>query len=228
MKSISLLFVIALFLVSIGQVNAVSETTMQPENIPNEPQRSENLEDLPHIEFDPFTVRHDSAGLDSFIRYMMDTQHFPGVATWCSKNGQVVWQRSYGYANLQDSIAVTDTTSFLLASISKTFTATAIMQLWERGLFDLDEDVNNHLDFDVRNPYYPDSAITFRMLMTHTSTIHDNWGMLPPWLPGDHPLPLGDFVYEYLVPGGIYYSPANFYNAKTVFQYIAKIRFSYL
>ena len=88
------------------------------------------------------------------------------------------------------------------------------MQLWERGLFNLDDDINNYLfPLSVRNPYYPDSAITFRMLMTHTSTIHDNWSMLPPWVSGDHPMSLGDFVQQYLVPGGAYYSTANFNNA---------------
>jgi CubicO group peptidase (beta-lactamase class C family) len=140
----------------------------------------------------------------------MDINHVPGAATWISKNGQVIWEQCYGYANLEDSIAVTDTTSFMLASISKTVVGTAIMQLWERGEFELDDDINDYLPFNVRNPYYPDSAITFQMLMTHTSSIHDNWSMIPLPQPGDPTMPLGELCYEYLVPGGIYYSTFNF------------------
>jgi len=155
---------------------------------------------------------YDSASLDSFIRDHMDTAHIPGLATWAFKNGQVIWQQCYGYANLEDSIEVAHTTLFTLYSISKTVTGTAIMQLWERGLFELDDDINDYLDFDVRNPSHPDSAITFRMLMTHTSSIKYNYGILDPlWVPyGDSPIPLGTFLAEYLVPGGAYYSTYNF------------------
>ncbi len=60
----------------------------------------------------------------------------------------------------------------VIASISKTITATAVMQLWEQGLFELDDDVNDYLPFNVRNPNHPDVPITFRMLLTHTSSIN--------------------------------------------------------
>ena len=158
-------------------------------------------------------VRFDSTSLDSVIRAACSTYHIPGVATWTSKNGQVIWRQCYGYANLEDSIPVADTTLFMLASISKTVTATAIMQLWERGVFGLDDDINNYLPFNVRNPNYPDSIITFRMLMTHTSSINDNmrvYDSLYVW-GGDSPIPLGSFLEDYLVPGGVYYDSAANY-----------------
>jgi CubicO group peptidase (beta-lactamase class C family) len=60
-----------------------------------------------------------------------------------------------------------------VGSISKVVTATAMMQLWEQELFDLDEDINNYLPFNIRNPNYPDDPITFRMLLAHQSSIFE-------------------------------------------------------
>ena len=56
-----------------------------------------------------------------------------------------------------------------IASISKTFTNTAVMQLRDAGHFELDDDVNEYLPFPVRNPRHPDAPITIRQLLTHTS-----------------------------------------------------------
>ncbi len=159
------------------------------------------------------SVRMDPAALDSSITSIMDTCHIPGVAACVVKDGQVAWSGSYGWANIEDSIEVQDSTLFMLASVSKPFTGVALMQLWEEGLFGLDEDINDYLDFDVIHPWYPDSAITFRMLLTHTSGIRDNWGVLNSlYVLGDSPIPLGQFLEDYLVPGGAYYnSTSNFY-----------------
>ncbi len=211
MKGMMLLVIVFALavLLSVGKAAARSEAKVNPESKSCELLRSVQLEDVTFVESYYSPARYDSAGLDSFIRATMDSAHIPATATWCSKNGQVIWQQSYGYANLEDSIAATDTTSFRLASISKTITGTAIMQLWERGLFELDDDVNDYLPFNVRNPNHPDSAITFRMLMTHTSSIRDyNLGQY--WVIGDSPIPLGEFVAGYLVPGGTYYAPGNY------------------
>ena len=159
-------------------------------------------------------ARLDPAGLDSLIAWAMENYNIPGVASCVVKDGQVVWSGAYGWANIRDSVAVTDSTLFMLASVSKTLTSTAVMQLWEEGSFGLDDDINDYLDFEVIHPWYPDSAITFRMLLTHTSGIRDNWGVLSSlYVLGDSPIPLGQFLEDYLVPGGAYYnSLLNFYS----------------
>ena len=100
---------------------------LEPMDISSIRQMQKHLENSTNIQPDYFPVRFDSAGLDSFICTTMVDSHIPGVATWASKNGQVIWQQCYGWANIEDSIPVTDTTLFMLASISKTITATAIM-----------------------------------------------------------------------------------------------------
>jgi CubicO group peptidase (beta-lactamase class C family) len=98
----------------------------------------------------------------------------------------------------------------MLSSLTKTITATALMQLYDDGLFGLHDPVNNYLNFFVVHPKYHNTDITFHMLLTHTSGIQDNFAVMP-YYQGDSPIPLGQYLEDYLTPGGIYYDPnANF------------------
>jgi len=222
MKLFVAVFTVSLLLVA-GNAQPVALNTDNACDRSKQPDAvGEMLQDLRDVKPFPALVRYDSAGLDAFIRDIMATEHVPGVAVWCSKDGQVIWQRNYGYARLEDSMPVTNTTIWTLASISKTVTGTAIMQLWERGEFDLDDDINDYLPFDVRNPRFPDIPITFRMLMTHTSSIRDNYTIFNLLeVHGDCPVPLDTFLKNYLVPGGIYYHRYNYnlYAPGTTYDY---------
>ena len=159
-------------------------------------------------------VAPDSAYLDSLIQDRMALNNVPGLSACVILNDQIVWQGAFGYANLEDSIQVTDTTLFQIASISKPFTSAALMQLYEDSLFDLDDDINDYLPFQVINPWRPSEVITFRTILAHASTIRDNWGILNSVLESgsDSPIQLGDFMEQYLVSGGTYYSTSNYYN----------------
>ena len=77
-----------------------------------------------------------SATLDAFIEGEMSLENIPGATTLIVKDGEIVWVESYGFADIDNSINVEDTTVFLLASISKVFTGTALMQLEENGTLD--------------------------------------------------------------------------------------------
>ncbi len=155
----------------------------------------------------------DSTGLDSFIVGTMDSQHIPGLSACIVKEGEILWSGHYGYANIEQGVEVGDSTLFMLASVSKTITGVAVMQLYEEGQFALECDINDYLSFNVENPNYPDSIITFRMLLTHTSSIRDNWFTLAfLTVQGDSPITLEDFLQDYLVQGGIYYSSASNYH----------------
>lgn len=205
MKKVGVLegVIIGLFVLSIAQATNKVEFGLISSNLLNQ------------TEFDRSAIQGDSVYLDSFIRVTMGLSHIPGLATYIIKDGQCIWNGVYGYANLEDSIPVADTTIFVMASVSKTFTATALMQLWERGLFNLDDNINDYLPFDVINPYCPDSVITIYNLLTHTSSIEDNWPVLDSldFWGGDHHIPLLEFLENYLVPGGAYYDPvSNFYS----------------
>ena len=82
-------------------------------------------------------------------------------------------------------------------------------------MIDLNGNINNYLPSGlmVVNPYYPSDIITVKMLMTHTSTLLDNWNILLPLIScGDSPISLQTFLVNYLTPGGTYYSQSNFGN----------------
>ena len=114
--------------------------------------------------------------LDSIILAYKNSLSIPGIATLIIKDNEVVWNKNYGYRNLQYQLPVEDSTIFLMVSISKTILATAVMQLWENGMIDLEKNINNYLPsgFTVENPRFPSDTITVKMLLTHTSSILDN------------------------------------------------------
>lgn len=158
--------------------------------------------------------------LDRAITDLMTVGKLPGLSAAIVRGDEVVWAHGYGYANLWRDEPVRPNTLFMLASVSKTVIATAVMQAVERGSFSLDDDVDSILPFPVRTPTHPNRPITVRHLLTHTSSIRDRW---PVWddlyAEGDSPIPLGTFLEGYLVPGGDDYRPANFYDTKPGARY---------
>ena len=84
--------------------------------------------------------------LDEFMAKQMNKLHVPGVTFSLVHNGELVLAKGYGYADLEQQVSVSaDSTLFRVGSVSKLFTATAIMQLMEQGLLNLDDDVNKYL-----------------------------------------------------------------------------------
>jgi CubicO group peptidase (beta-lactamase class C family) len=137
----------------------------------------------------------------------------PGLSAAIVKGDRIVCTAAAGLANIDEDRPVTPDTLFLVASVSKTVTATAIMQLYEQGKFGLDDDVNDYLPYRISIPASPDLPITFRQLLTHTSSIADNWSTIDSLLTKgeDSPLALADFTRGYLTPDGPYYNKdANF------------------
>ena len=107
--------------------------------------------------------------LNQQILLEMEKDDIPSLAACIVKDDRIVWQNTYGYADRASQTPPTEETIYLLASISKTITATAIMQLYEKGLLDLEADINQYLPFELYNPHFPDLPITTSMLLTHTS-----------------------------------------------------------
>jgi CubicO group peptidase (beta-lactamase class C family) len=95
----------------------------------------------------------------------------PGCAVGVAQNGRTVLSRAYGSANLEHGIANTPGTVFEAGSVSKQFTAAAIVRLAQQGKLSLDDDVRKHV------PEVPDygTPITLRHLLNHTSGLRD-WG----------------------------------------------------
>ncbi len=153
--------------------------------------------------------------LDEFIRITMEKGHLPGLAACVVKNNDIAWSEGYGWADIEQQIPMSPDTLMNIGSISKTVTATAIMQLWEEGRFRLDDNINSHLPFTVRNPFHPSEPITFRQLLTHTSSLDDGPSYRQSYSCGDPKISLRTWVEEYLTPGGAHYDEAgNFHDWK--------------
>ena len=103
-----------------------------------------------------------------------DSTTSPGCALSVMKDGQIIYKRGYGMADLDHDIPITPETVFHVASISKQFTAAAILLLAQDGKLSLDDDVHKYItelpDFGAR--------ITIRHLLHHTSGLRDQWELL--------------------------------------------------
>ena len=96
-----------------------------------------------------------------------------GITVAIMRDGEIVRQAGVGLADRGRGLPMTDETKFRIASISKVVTATALMQLWEQGRFQLDDNISPYLGYAVVNPDHPTTPITFRQLLTHTSSVRD-------------------------------------------------------
>lgn len=112
--------------------------------------------------------------IDQFLETEMATRHIPGLALAVVVDGRTVYAKGYGVAALESGARVSPQTPFLIASITKMFTATATMMLVEDGKVRLDAPIGDYLQ-DIPAPWRP---LTVRQLLTHTSgldshTSHD-------------------------------------------------------
>ena len=98
----------------------------------------------------------------------------PGCAVAVLRDGRIAYTRGYGMANLDHDVVITPATVFHVASVSKEFTAAAIVLLAQDGKLGLDDDVRKYV------PELPDfgSRITIRHLIHHTSGLRDQWDLL--------------------------------------------------
>ena len=148
--------------------------------------------------------------IDDYIKTEMQKRRIPGLALAVVRNGTVVKMQGYGLANLDHDVPVTPDTVFELASVTKQFTAAAIMKLVEEGKLQLDDPILWHL------PQGPAtwSAITVRHLLTHTAG-----------------LPGLEENFKALWPGGprLNYSTVQLFNAATkdALSFPAGERFQY-
>lgn len=104
--------------------------------------------------------------LDGFLPYALADGDIAGAVVTVVQDDTIVVNRGYGFADIAQREPVDpETTLFRTGSISKLFTATAVMQLVEQGQLDLDQNVNTYLDFEIPMPL---GEITLAHLLTHT------------------------------------------------------------
>ena len=111
-----------------------------------------------------------SPRLDDHVNGIMERQHIPGMAVVILRNNQVQEIKGYGVADLETQQPVTPDTKFAIGSITKPFTAMAIMMLVEEGKVDLDQPISRYLT-ELPEEW---EALTLRQLLSHTSGISEN------------------------------------------------------
>lgn len=152
----------------------------------------------------PFNPR-----IDRQVQQIMADVYIPSVAIAVVRNDSIIWAKGFGEQTDLNMI-------YMTGSVTKTITATAIFQLYEQGLIDLDDDINDYLPFSLRHPDYNVTPITIRMLLLHTSGLSKDtelyiYGMAEDAIfrlgmenPFDW-LPYPDWIEEHLAPNGSLY-----------------------
>eukprot|EP01136_Pigoraptor_vietnamica_P015720 Opistho-1_new@4476 len=166
------------------------------------------------------------AKAEAAIRTIMEETKVMGLSVAVVKNNQIIYTHSFGLKNAETNTPLTDDCLFRIASISKSFTATAMMQLAEAKKISLEEDMSNLVGFPIRNPAYPETVITLRMVLSHRSSINDSQGYFT--LDAINPTknPNWASCYNDYAPGtGYQYCNLNFNMAGTIIEKISGERF---
>ncbi len=121
----------------------------------------------------------------------------PGVSVAIVDRGEAVFSGSYGFADIAAGRRVYQDTIFHIASLSKIVTATVLIKVLDNRNIDLDDAIAPYLDFPVVNSRYPDTPVTFRHLLMHTSGISDANYSEEYFVTGDPTTSLRDFLVEY-------------------------------
>ena len=154
--------------------------------------------------------------IDAEIKNEMSSYQIPSLSACVIKNDSIVWAKYYGNSAVINSRPDSNSI-YSVASVSKTVLVTAVMQIYEQGLIDLDADINDYLPISIRNPKYPNKKITARMLLTHTSGLA--WPVDDYEVPGfydyyplDSAPPLDAWIPQYILPGSSHYVNAVWKN----------------
>ena len=160
------------------------------------------------------------------IQTIMKRLDVVGLSVAVVKKGEIIYTHSFGLKNIETKAPLSDTDIFRIASISKSFSATSIMQLIEAGKLSLDADFSDLVGFKIRNPKFPDKAITLRMILSHTSSINDSQGYFT--LDAINPVKNPDWqkCYSDVAPGTDYrYCNLNYNMIGTVIEKYSGERF---
>jgi CubicO group peptidase (beta-lactamase class C family) len=128
----------------------------------------------------------DAVEMTVRIREILNRHPAVGLAVGVVRNGRLEFFHGHGVADIASNTPITEDTIFRIASITKTFTAIAVMQLWEQGLVDLDAPANDYLRAYKLVPAEAGwRPATVRHLLTHTAglpeTVHPWDALLPDW-----------------------------------------------
>ena len=126
--------------------------------------------------FFPVTSIAQENKAEAAIEQIMKENPVMGLSVAVVKDNKFIYTHSFGLKDAETNTPLTNDNIFRIASISKSFSATAIMQLTEAKKVNLDQDVSELVGFKVRNPKFPETVITLRLMLSHLSSINDSQG----------------------------------------------------
>ncbi len=125
--------------------------------------------------------------LDVWLPWKILAENIPGLSVGIEYQGKLLYQTGFGFADVEKKIRATSETRYRIASISKTFTAVAILQLVEQGKIQLDDNIERYVPwFRIKNKHGSSKNITLRQLLSHTSGLLRD-GATDHWISDDFP-----------------------------------------
>jgi CubicO group peptidase (beta-lactamase class C family) len=163
-KSMTIMLTLVIVLSTSGSAMGQEDKFTAGSNVSTAPSQQQGPTDRAELE----------AFLDEELGREMEKHHIAGAAVSVVKDGELLFAKGFGDADLENDIPVDpEQTIFRIGSLTKVFTWTAVMQLVEQGKLDLDAEINTYLDFRIPDTY--PQPITLKHLMTHTSGFEDRY-----------------------------------------------------
>ncbi|MFC0774378.1 serine hydrolase domain-containing protein [Terrimonas alba] len=163
---------------------------------------------------------------EACIRDLMQQSQVMGLSVSVVKKNKIIYTHSFGLKDSASNAPLTNDCLFRIASISKSFSSTSIMQLVEAKKLSLDDDISNLIGFKVRNPKFPETVITLRMVMSHRSSFNDSQGYFTLDVINPNKNPDWAKCYNDYQPGtGYMYCNLNYNMVGTIIEKISGERF---
>ncbi len=151
--------------------------------------------------------------MDTWLEAQVAYDKLPSLSVAVVKDQEIIYRNAFGMANIHDNVAAKTNTIYSICSISKLFTAVAIMKLWDEGKLRLDDEIQDVLPWYNLEQQYKDSGpITIRSLLSHSSGLPRE-SDFPYWTGPDFPFPSQEEIQEKLG------TQETLYPASTYFQY---------
>jgi CubicO group peptidase (beta-lactamase class C family) len=181
---------------------------------------------LAFVVFFPIVISAQENKAEAAIQQIMQETPVMGLSVAVVKDNKIIYTHAFGLKDAETKSPLTNENIFRIASISKSFSATAIMQLVEAHKIDLDQDVSELFGFKIRNPKFPETIITLRLMLSHLSSINDSQGYFT--LDSINPAKSDNWFkcYNNYEPGkGYNYCNLNFNMIGTIIEKISGERF---
>ncbi len=150
--------------------------------------------------------------IETKIKLTMKLLHIPSITACVIKDNNIIYENSFGKSHFYLNKKADVNTIYDIGSISKTVTATAVLQLVEQDKIDLDENISHFFSYDIKNPNFPNVNITLRMLLAHQSSLSFDMDLIFSFYTfSDNST---QWIKDRIIPDGKYYKQDNWRDYK--------------